>query len=72
MVSNFAKNTLNIINEKGFKICAVAKIAGYNPRTFYNMLNGKKIIKDNDIENISKALGVSPNELFNYQNNEAS
>ena len=64
MRSAIAENTKSIIKDKGLKQKAVGEMAGYNPKTFNNMLNGRKIISDIDVVNIANALGVSPNALF--------
>jgi transcriptional regulator with XRE-family HTH domain len=62
--SAIAGNVKRIITDKGFKQSSIAKIAGYDPKVFNNMLNGRKLISDYDIPPIAKALGVSPNDLF--------
>ena len=53
-----------IIREKCLKQSAIAKKAGYNIKTFNNMLNGRKIITDVDVINIATAIGAEPNELY--------
>ncbi len=67
MKSEIANNVKDIIKEKGLKQKAVAERAGYNPTTFNNMLNGRKIITDVDINPIAKALDVDPNTIFGYK-----
>lgn len=64
MKSVIAVNVKRIIKEKGYLQKAIAERAGYNQLTFNNMLNGRKIITDRDVKNISIALKVEPNELF--------
>lgn len=64
MFSTVAYNTKRIIRDKGLKINAVGKKAGYTDSQFSALLNGRKIIKDVDIALICKVLNVSPNELF--------
>lgn len=59
-----ADNIKRIIREKGYLQRSVAERAGYNPKTFNNMLNGRKVITDNDVKNIAIALDVEPNRLF--------
>lgn len=56
-----------IIQEKNYKQSAIAIAAGYNPKTFNNLLKGRKKINASDIIPICNALGVTPNELFDYQ-----
>lgn len=59
-----AENAKRIIKERGLKQNAVAIKAGYNPKTFNNLVNGKKTMREVDIFNIAKALEVAPNDLF--------
>ncbi|MEG2014053.1 MAG: helix-turn-helix domain-containing protein, partial [Anaerovoracaceae bacterium] len=42
---------------------AVAERLGYNEKEFSNMLNGRKIIRGEDVLPIANALGVEPNEI---------
>lgn len=53
-----------IMQQKCMKQCLVAEAAGYSPKTFNAMLRGRKVIKTEDIPQICRALGVTPNELF--------
>lgn len=57
-------NILKIIDEKGLKKKAVAQKANISMNEFSSMINGRKIIKVNDIENFIRALDVDANELF--------
>ena len=59
-----ADNIKNIIAEKGLKQGFVAEKAGLSPTDLSNLLNGRKIIRDDNILSLSMALGVTPNELF--------
>lgn len=61
-------NIKNIINQKGLKQKAVAERSGYNEKEFSHMLNGRKIIKGEDILPIAIALGVEPNDICKKQN----
>lgn len=58
------KNINKIIDSLGLKQGIVAERSGYSPKTFSDMLNGRRIIKALDIIRISDALGVTPNEIF--------
>lgn len=69
MKSEIAENIKIIIKEKGLLQKTVAREAGYTAKTFNNMLNHRKVIKDCDIVPIAKALKVDPNALFGYINN---
>lgn len=59
-----ARNAKRIIMERGYKQKAIAALAGYNEKTFNNLLNGRKTVTDRDIVAISEALNIEPNELF--------
>ena len=63
MRSVVAANAKKIIEERGYKQKAVARIAGYDVKVFNNLLNGRKVVTDCDIIAISNALGVTPNDL---------
>lgn len=63
-----AKNVARIINDKGLKQKAVAERLNLPAQTFSDMLNGRRIIKVSDTLQISKVLGVEPQELFKTQN----
>ncbi|WP_281550199.1 helix-turn-helix domain-containing protein [Murimonas intestini] len=64
MESITAKNIKKIIRNSKYKQSAIADLAGYNYRTFSNMLNGRKVITDTDVMNIANALEVEPNDLY--------
>lgn len=53
-----------LITDRGFLQKAVAKKAGYSTQQFSDMLNGRKTIKATDVIPISKALGVSIQEIY--------
>lgn len=59
-----SENIKRIIKSECLKQGAIAEKAGYDGKVFSNMLNGRKIITDVDVLRISKALDVTPNELF--------
>lgn len=54
----------NLINERGMIQRVVAERAGYTSQQFSDMLNDRKTIKAIDIVPISKALGVSVQEVY--------
>ena len=64
-MSAVALNVKRIIKERGYKQGAIAKKAGYNEKTFSNMLNGRKIISEQDIVQLVTVLEVTPNDLLN-------
>ncbi len=53
-----------IIKEKNYKQSAIAKAAGYDVKTFNNMVKGRKAIYADDILNICRVLCVSADELY--------
>lgn len=57
-------NIERIINEKGLKKCAIAQKTGFTSQEFSDILNGRRIIKVNEVPHIAKALDVSLSELF--------
>lgn len=64
MKSLIALNVKQIIKDRCLIQAAVARKAGYNPKSFNNMLNGRKVISDCDVKAIADALQVEPNQLF--------
>jgi len=60
----FVQNIKKLIEVKGLKQCAVANKAGFSEQEFSNMLNGRKIIKAEDVAVIAGALDATPNDLF--------
>ncbi len=66
------ENIKKIISEKGFLQKAVAERMGLTSNQFSNMIKGRKLIKYTDIMPLCNALGVSPNELFGYEEPESA
>ncbi|UNI72456.1 MAG: Cro/C1-type HTH DNA-binding domain protein [Chaetfec virus UA24_244] len=61
------ENIYNIMANKKMKQSLVARAAGYDPKTFNAMLRKRKAIKSDDILHICKALEVTPNVLFSWE-----
>ena len=63
-----------LITERGMIQRVVAQRAGYTSQQFSDMLNDRKIIKAVDVLPISKALGVSVQDIYDagkqYQKEE--
>lgn len=59
-------NVRRIIFEEGYKQKAVAAKAGYTYQQFNNLLNNRKTVTDEDVIKLSKALNVTPNDLFGF------
>lgn len=62
-----AQNIKAIIARNRLKQYAVAEKAGIPPKKFNDMLNGRALIKADDIVPICTALGVTANEIFKMQ-----
>ena len=65
-----AKNIAEVIENKGLKQIYIAKKAGYSPQEFNDMLNGRRLIKVNDIARISSVLDVDVNCLYGMEKGE--
>lgn len=70
MKSAIAENVKGIIKRRCLAQGAIGIKAGYNIKTFSNMLNGRKIITDVDVMKIANALEVEPNELYGIKKQE--
>lgn len=64
-------NVLRIIKERGMKQAFVAEKAGFAVHQFYELMNGRRIIRAVDIAAIAEALNVTPNELFGIKARDA-
>lgn len=62
--SAVAESVKKIIRDKCLKQGAIAQKAGYDYKTFSNMLNGRKIVTDVDVVRIARVLDVEPNDLY--------
>ena len=59
-------NVRRIISERGLKQGIVACKGGYSYQVFNNLMNDRKTVTDEDVIKLSKALDVTPNELFGF------
>ncbi len=59
-----ASNIERIICEKGLKKCAVALKAGLTGQELSDVLNGRRIIKVNEVPRVARALDVNLSDLF--------
>lgn len=64
---DFAETIYKIMAQKHMNQSAVARAAGFHPKTFNAMLRGRKVVRQEFILPICQALGVSPKELFGYE-----
>lgn len=60
-----ADNIKKIIQQKGIKQKAIANTIGMSEQRFSDLLNGRKSFDVKFVVPIAKALGVTPNDLFN-------
>lgn len=71
MKSIVAENTKAIMKQRCLKQGAIAERAGYNGKVFSNMMNGRKLITDEDVLRIANALETDVNTLFGITGNKA-
>lgn len=62
-------NAKKIIESKGLKQKAVAQRMNCTERQLSDILNFRKIVDSEIVENLCNALNVTPNDLFGYQCN---
>ncbi len=62
-----AENIIEILKRKGLKQVYIAEKAGYKRQEFNDMLNGRRLIRVNDVVRISSALGVDANYLYGIE-----
>ncbi len=62
--SAISENVKKLMREHCLRQGGIAKRAGYDGKTFSNMMNGRKIITDVDVMRIANALSVEPNDLY--------
>ncbi len=62
-----ADRVRTIIREKGLKQNAVAEKAGFSPKSFNDLLMGRKTFKVEYITPICEVLGVTPNDLYGFE-----
>lgn len=55
-----------IMKEKLISQAAAARAVGLSPQSFNDMLRGRKLIRQEHVPKICKALRCEPNELFGY------
>ncbi len=64
---NLSSNIYKIIEAKHMKQSSLAIAAGYTPKSFNDLLRSRRCFKADDVMPICNALGITPNELFNYE-----
>lgn len=64
---SIAYNLKQIVKKSGLKQYVVAEKCGYSPKTFNNLLNGRKVINEEDILKICNGIGVTPDKLFGFE-----
>ena len=63
-MTTLQKNIKQLLKQRGLKQKYIAQKAGYSEKDFSAMINGRKNIYDDDVLIISKAFGLTPNDLF--------
>lgn len=58
-----------IMVAKGIKQKFVAEQIGFTEQEFSNMMNGRRVLRIDDVKPICDVLGVLPNDIF-YKNEE--
>ncbi|MDR1668815.1 MAG: helix-turn-helix transcriptional regulator [Oscillospiraceae bacterium] len=74
IVGVVARNARRIIREKCLRQDLLAPKVGLHPKTFNALLNGRKIMREENITALAHALGVTPGELLDadyFSKNEA-
>lgn len=59
-----ANNVKRILEETGTKHKKAAELCGYSQQRFSAMLNGRRVIKTEDVIALCRGLNVEPNELY--------
>lgn len=60
----------DVIKRDNLKQSAVAVAAGYTPKQFNDLLKGRKRLTAADVAPICRALKITPNELFGFDETE--
>lgn len=55
-----------VISQKGLKKSRVAEKTGLTANQFSAILKGRRVLKADDIPLLCGALGIEPNELFDF------
>lgn len=58
------------MEKKCLKQASVARMAGYTPKQFNDLLHGRKILKEKDVTQICAALNLTPNDLFGWTDHD--
>lgn len=61
---NITSNIRKLIRCGGYKQSAIAERAGFEPKAFSALLNGRKMMRVSYIPPIAEALGVTANDLY--------
>ena len=61
---SFSSNAYRIMREKKMSQAAVARAAGLTPQQFNDLLNNRKLLREDLVLPICRALECEPNDLF--------
>ena len=64
MSESVAVGIKNIIQEKGYRQSAIAEKAGFPAQQFNDMLHNRKVIRADYLPYMSRALGVTVQEIY--------
>lgn len=61
---SFAENVYRIMKNKKMKQADVARAAGMTPKDFNALLCGRRLLREEHVNPICRALDITPNDLF--------
>lgn len=67
MTGTIVNRVNEVIQTKGYKQYVIAERAGFKPKDFSDLMNGRKTFKAEYIMPICYALDVTPNVLFGFE-----
>lgn len=66
------QNIKNIIEQKGYKKKVIAEKMGYKENQFSDLLNGRRLVRLDDIIKLCELLEVQPNDLIKQVNQKTA
>ena len=67
MTRTIVSRVSEVIQVKGYKQYIVAERAGFKPKDFSDLMNGRRTFKAEYVMPICDALNVTPNVLFGFE-----
>lgn len=62
----------NYVKSTGMKNYILAEKCNMSPKIFSQIINGRRPITEKDIIKLCNGLGVTPNDLIAYEDNESA